>query len=99
LQSISTGTPVIVGFNYYDDFKTYKDGIYKIPHGQTVGLHVVVIVGYSDDKHAYHVMNSWGASNWGKDGFAWIDYDTLDSLATIKGLYRVYIILPLRHQR
>jgi hypothetical protein len=42
-------------------------------------------------------MNSWDPKLWGQNGFGWIDYDTLDALATIKGLYRAYILTPVRH--
>ncbi|MBK8702502.1 MAG: hypothetical protein IPN33_02050 [Saprospiraceae bacterium] len=34
----------------------------------------MVIAGYNDSKNAFKVINSWG-SNWGSQGYIWIDYD------------------------
>lgn len=98
LQSIATQTPVIIGIKLYRNFRDYNGGgIYKQISGNYVGAHALVIVGFSDKKHAYKVMNSWGADTWGERGFAWVDYDTLDQLATVEGLYRAYVLYPLKH--
>ena len=97
LLSIATQTPVIVGINFHENFKTYKGGIYKQIAGNFVGPHALVIVGYSDTKHAYKIMNSWGPEKWGEHGFGWVDYDTLDQMATVDNLYRAYILYPLKH--
>ena len=37
--------------------------------------HAVVIVGWSDQKGAWRIKNSWGTW-WGENGYMWIDYDT-----------------------
>jgi Papain family cysteine protease len=97
LQSLATQTPVIVGVKFYANFKDYKNGIYKQIAGNYVGPHALVILGYSDKTHAYRIMNSWGATKWGERGFGWIDYDTLDQMATVEGLYRAYVLYPLKH--
>ncbi|MFH1022177.1 MAG: C1 family peptidase [Planctomycetota bacterium] len=36
--------------------------------------HAIALVGYSDTKSAFKLINSWGTS-WGDNGYAWIDYD------------------------
>jgi hypothetical protein len=97
LQSLATQTPVIVGIKLYQNFRDYRGGIYKQIGGNYVGPHALVILGYSDTKRAYKIVNSWGADKWGEKGFAWVDYDTLDQLATVDGLYRAYILYPLNH--
>ncbi len=43
---------------------------------QKVGNHCYTVIGYSDAKHAFKVMNSWG-TNWATSGYAWIDYDVV----------------------
>jgi cathepsin L len=35
--------------------------------------HVVLLIGWDDEKQAWLVKNSWGES-WGEKGFAWIRY-------------------------
>ena len=37
--------------------------------------HAVVIVGWDDAKEAWIIKNSWG-TEWGYDGFGWVQYDT-----------------------
>lgn len=99
LQSIATKTPVIVGIKFYANFRDFRGGgIYKQIAGNFVAPHALVILGYSDKKHAYRIMNSWGTAKWGDRGFAWVDYDTLDQMATVEGLYRAYILYSLKHE-
>jgi hypothetical protein len=97
LQSIAAKTPVIVGIKLYSNFRQYNGGIYKQIGGNYVGPHALVILGYSDKTHAYKIVNSWGADKWGEQGFAWVDYDTLDQMATVEGLYRAYVLYPMNH--
>jgi len=33
----------------------------------------MLVVGFDDARRAFKVMNSWG-TNWGNDGFCWLDY-------------------------
>ena len=40
----------------------------------TVKNHFVQVVGWDDDRQAWHVKNSWG-TNWGLDGYAWVSYN------------------------
>ncbi|KAJ1629113.1 hypothetical protein T492DRAFT_594115, partial [Pavlovales sp. CCMP2436] len=55
----------------YQDFFTYRSGIYKWP-GNTpqAGGHAVKIVGYGTEKGVdfWACQNSWG-SEWGEKGF------------------------------
>lgn len=62
--------PVNTGFVVYEDFMTYKSGVYKHQSGGMLGGHAVKIIGWGKDDQGEHwiVQNSWTA-NWGVDGF------------------------------
>ena len=34
----------------------------------------MVLVGYDDSQNAFKLINSWG-TEWGEEGYAWVDYD------------------------
>jgi len=78
IQEIKTilagGNVVIGGFDVYEDFQSYSGGIYKNPRGRVISGHAMCIVGYDDSKNAFKIVNSWG-TDWGEDGFGWIDYN------------------------
>jgi hypothetical protein len=38
-----------------------------------VDYHAVTVVGYDDERRALKIINSWG-TEWGDDGFFWMDY-------------------------
>lgn len=74
---LSAGYPVIIGAEVSKEF--INDGFEKKTAyiwkdaGTPSGGHCMVLVGYDDSKNAFKVMNSWG-TEWGDNGFAWIDY-------------------------
>lgn len=51
---------------YTDDPDSYNGG-----HA----YHAMMVVGYDDSKGAFRIQNSWGSSDWGDNGFIWVDYD------------------------
>jgi len=67
---IMTNGPVEAAFSVYEDFLTYKSGVYKHTTGKYVGGHAVKIIGWGTmDSEAYWlVQNSW-TSYWGADGY------------------------------
>jgi cathepsin B len=70
-QSLYNNGPIEVGFNVYDDFISYKSGIYtKTPGAQMLGGHAVKIVGWGKENGVEHwiVANSWNTT-WGENGF------------------------------
>jgi len=79
LALVSSG-PLAVGFEVYEDFRSYESGVYQ-HSGFTndfnpfeVTSHAVLLVGYGqteDGTKYWIVQNSWGAS-WGMDGYFWI---------------------------
>ena len=57
-------------FDVYQDFMSYKGGIYKHVTGYRTGGHAVKLVGYGveDGVNYWIIANSWGPA-WGEDGF------------------------------
>jgi C1A family cysteine protease len=57
----------------YQDFFSYRSGVYRHVSGGAAGGHCVEIVGYDDAQGCWICKNSWGA-NWGEGGFFRIAY-------------------------
>ncbi|MDX0973779.1 hypothetical protein GOL39_28655 [Sinorhizobium medicae] len=73
---IAAGFPVVIGIIVDDSFQRLGyNQIYEAPDNVNPGGHAMVIVGYDDANNAFKVINSWG-TNWGTDGYGWIDYQT-----------------------
>lgn len=73
-QSIMDHGPIQTGFMVYNDFFSYKSGVYKHTSGGLAGGHAVKVDGWgvtNDGTKYWIVQNSWGAS-WGMSGFFWI---------------------------
>jgi C1A family cysteine protease len=72
--------PVSTGFNIYEDFYYYTEGVYEYTTGDFLGGHAVVIVGWDDDPpegiSCFIVKNSWD-TGWGEDGYFRIGYSQL----------------------
>jgi len=62
--------PVEAAFTVYEDFLTYKSGVYKHVTGPELGGHAVKFVGWGmeDGTPYWLVANSWN-SDWGDNGF------------------------------
>lgn len=65
--------PVSACFVVYQDFFSYRSGIYKHVTGAQAGGHCVTIVGYNDNPGYWICKNSWG-TGWGEQGFFRIAY-------------------------
>jgi fibronectin type 3 domain-containing protein len=76
---LAEGLPVVGGFQIYENFYKYPGGVYNKISGKKSGGHAMCIVGYDDAKGALHIVNSWG-TNWGEEGFFWLDYDLFEQL-------------------
>ncbi|MEM6725679.1 MAG: C1 family peptidase [Bacteroidota bacterium] len=73
---LQAGYPVVIGAEVDNGF--IRDAINNpnyvwTSHVGNAGGHAMAIVGYSDYKKAFRVMNSWG-QNWGDKGLGWISY-------------------------
>ena len=69
IAALNNGGSIAGSYTVYDDFYTYKSGIYTHVTGGDLGGHAVRIIGYGVDKGVKYwlVANSWG-KNWGENG-------------------------------
>lgn len=69
-QEIQKNGPVETGFMVYQDFMSYKSGVYHHTTGGFLGGHAVKIVGWGSESGTDYwiVANSWGTS-WGEEGY------------------------------
>ena len=77
-EAICKYGPVAASVNVTDAFQNYTNGVFnEIPsnYANPSSNHAIVLVGWDDDKHAWLLKNSWG-TDWGEDGYMWIDYGT-----------------------
>ena len=70
MQEILNNGPVEATITVYEDFLTYKKGIYKHVYGNSQGGHAIKIIGWGVEKGTKYwlVANSWN-ENWGEKGF------------------------------
>jgi C1A family cysteine protease len=68
-----TRGPMAACLTVYDDFFSYRSGIYSHVTGSQAGGHCVCIVGYNDTEKYWVGKNSWG-TGWGENGFFRIAY-------------------------
>lgn len=71
--------PVLTRMTVYDDFFSYRSGVYKHVHGGVAGGHGLSIIGYDDEQQAWIIKNSWGES-WGDKGFVMVSYDDISGV-------------------
>jgi C1A family cysteine protease len=85
-RQLAGGNVLPFGAYVYSDLSIWGSGPNRrgIYTGNGVILpnegHVMALVGYDDSRHAWRVMNSWG-TNWGDNGFFWMDYNTFTNTA------------------
>jgi C1A family cysteine protease len=75
-QQLTVGNCMEFGTNVYQSImKVGKDGIIPEPkEGENpVGGHALFICGFSNQKRAFLLQNSWGPE-WGDNGFGWLPY-------------------------
>jgi cathepsin B len=74
-SDIFANGPVETGFDVYEDFFSYKSGIYHYTSGAKAGGHAVKIIGWGNENGVNYWIcaNSWGES-WGMDGFFNIEW-------------------------
>ncbi|MCC6459660.1 MAG: C1 family peptidase [Saprospiraceae bacterium] len=76
-QSLAAGKPVVAGLEVTEGFLQLRDQseYWDIRHlPAPAGGHALVVVGYSEARRAFRVLNSWG-QDWGKNGYCWIKYE------------------------
>jgi cathepsin B len=70
MTEIQNNGPVEAAFSVYQDFLTYKSGVYQHSTGQMLGGHAVKILGWGTEggRDYWLVANSWN-EDWGDQGF------------------------------
>jgi cathepsin B len=65
-----TNGPVEISITVYDDFLTYKSGVYTHVSGSELGGHAVRMLGWGTENGVDYwlVANSWN-NGWGDNGF------------------------------
>jgi C1A family cysteine protease len=71
--------PLVTTMAVYNDFFSYRSGVYAYATGSLAGYHAIQIVGYDDTAQCFIVKNSWG-TGWGELGFFRIAYSELNSV-------------------
>ena len=64
--------PLAAPMVFDDCLREYRGGVFNEQDYKQIN-HVVLLVGWDDDKGAWLIKNSYG-ENWGEKGFAWIKY-------------------------
>jgi Papain family cysteine protease len=72
-ESISQYGSVTACLNVYQDFFSYRTGVYRHVTGSLAGGHCVVLIGYDDAAGCWIGRNSWSAG-WGDGGYFRIAY-------------------------
>ena len=62
--------PFSIKISAYEDFVTYKSGVYWHKTGRYLGHHAMKVVGYGEESGVKYwlIANSWN-SEWGDNGF------------------------------
>jgi len=78
---IARENPVVFGMDVSKSLQELRsENIYDDTASERDGGHAMVIVGYSDSRQAFKVMNSWG-TDWADDGFGWVSYRAVSMLS------------------
>ena len=70
---LSTKGPMVAGMAVFQDFYSYRTGVYRHVTGGLVGYHAISVVGYDDGQGCWICKNSWGPG-FGESGFFRIAY-------------------------
>lgn len=76
--------PVVTGTDWYLDMMEPDSKARIHPTGPMEGGHAWLILGYSADRDAFRMQNSWGIE-WGTRGRAWIGFDEYQMLLEADG--------------
>jgi hypothetical protein len=74
---------VVVGVDMHQRMVRPEGGVMRA-EGPAVGGHAMYVLGYSDAREAFRVLNSWGAA-WAENGRAWLPYADLARLLDAGG--------------
>ena len=77
---LANGHPMVIGMRTNRDFHRLRgEAVWHAGFpNEDDGHHAVTVVGYSERRQYFTVMNSWGPG-WGLEGFGRISYDTFEN--------------------
>ena len=77
---LANGHPVVIGMRSNRDFHRLRgEAVWHAGFpNEDDGHHAVTVVGYSERRQYFTVMNSWGPG-WGLEGFGRLSYDTFEN--------------------
>lgn len=63
--------PMMMGLEIYEDFMSYKSGIYKQVTGANIGGHAMKLIGYGEDpvEGLFWVLQNQWEEDWGERGY------------------------------
>lgn len=93
-REIAINGPLLASIQVYDDFLTYKSGIYNPSYSNYIyaGSQIVKIIGWGEENNRKYwiIENSWG-SDWGEDGYARIEIQDKEDL----GISRIGLAISI----
>ena len=88
---LSSKGPMVAGMAVFQDFFSYRSGVYRHVSGGLAGYHAVSVVGYNDSEQCWICKNSWG-TGWGDNGWFKIGYG--ESIDTQFPFYDIDVNCP-----
>lgn len=89
---LAHGFPFVFGFQVPAIFEqqSFSDNpqLHLPANNNFVGGHGVCAVGYDDERQQFLIRNSWG-SDWGENGYFWMDYDFMTSEELVSDAWMV----------
>lgn len=92
---------IAAGYDVFQDFMSYKGGIYKHVTGPHIGGHAIKVVGWgvqnatanSTEEQYWIVANSWGPK-WGEEGYFRFSFNDTDCAFGQGGAYNCGMKIP-----
>ena len=76
------GNTVIIEMQIPENFKDLKNTKYWMPStDKPTETHPFVIVGFDQDLESFEILSTYG-SEWGRNGYMWVEFDDLAKYAT-----------------
>jgi C1A family cysteine protease len=92
-SALAAKGPMVAGLAIFEDFYSYRSGVYRHATGALEGYHAVSVVGYDDAQSCWICKNSWGAT-WGDSGWFKIGYGDESGIDKDFAFYDVDVPCP-----